>query len=78
MRLFTSMRIGSVKVLCLVLLLFAVEAAARVIPTAPVTRWPVVPAVQKRAARHVVVLELVSYGASCYYCVATRARVVVR
>ena len=62
---------------CLALLLFAVEAAARVIPSAPVSRWPVIPSVQKRAARHAVVVELVTYGASCYYCVSTRARVVV-
>ncbi len=77
MRLFTSMRSGAVKALGLAPLLFAVEATARVIPSAPVTQWPVIPAVQKRAARHSVVLELVSYGASCDYCVPTLARVVV-
>ena len=77
MQLFSSMRSGPAKPLCLALLLLAVEATARVIPSAPVTRWPVIPAVQKRAARHAVVVELVSYGASCEYCVPTLARVVV-
>jgi hypothetical protein len=77
MRLFTPMRSGALRALCLTLLLFAVEATARVIPSAPVTNWPVTPAVQKRAARHSVVLELVSYGASCGYCVPNLARVVV-
>ncbi len=50
---------------CLALLLCAVDAPARLLPTAPVNAWPVLPAVQKRSARQVVVLELVSYGAAC-------------
>lgn len=37
------------------------DAFARLIPTAPVNAWPVLPAVQKRPARHVAVLEIVSY-----------------
>lgn len=61
----------------LALFLLAPEAAARVVPVAPVSRWPVLPAVQKRAARHVVVLELVSYGQTCFECVPTLSRVVV-
>jgi hypothetical protein len=61
----------------LALLLFSFDAPARLIPTAPVNAWPVIPAVQKRSARHVVALELVSYGAACLYCVPTLMRVAV-
>ncbi len=49
----------------LALLLCAFDAPARLLPTAPVNAWPVLPAVQKRSARQVVVLELVSYGTAC-------------
>lgn len=59
------------------LVLLAGEASARIVPSAPVSQWPVIPAVQKRAARHVVVIELVRYGASCYTCVPTSGRLVV-
>ena len=58
-------------------LLLPGEASARVVPSAPVSQWPVIPAVQKRVARHVVVIELVRYGASCYGCVPTSGRLVV-
>jgi hypothetical protein len=61
----------------LAFLLGALDAPARLIPTAPVNAWPVIPAVQKRSTRHVVALELVSYGASCMYCVPTLTRVAV-
>jgi hypothetical protein len=64
-------------VFALAFLLGAFDAPARLIPTAPVNAWPVLPAVQKRSARHVVALELVSYGASCMYCVPTLMRVAV-
>jgi hypothetical protein len=64
-------------VLALAFLLGALDAPARLIPAAPVNAWPVIPAVQKRSARHVVALELVSYGASCMYCVPTLMRVAV-
>jgi hypothetical protein len=62
---------------CLALFLCAFDAPARLIPTAPVNAWPVLPAVQKRSARQVVVLELVSYGAACLYCVPTLMRVAI-
>lgn len=62
--------------MCLALLLFALDAPARLIPTAPVSAWPVLPAVQKRSARQVVVLELMSYGAACG-CVPSLMRVAI-
>jgi hypothetical protein len=62
---------------CILVSLSAGSAFGRVIPTAPVTRWPVIPGVQRRAARHAVVLELVSYGTACYGCVPSLARVAV-
>jgi hypothetical protein len=54
--------------ICFILALGAPTALGRVVPVAPVTSWPVIPAVQGRSARHAVVLELVSYGAACYGC----------
>ena len=63
--------------LALAFLLGAFDAPARLIPTAPVNAWPVIPAVQKRSARHVVALELVSYGAACLDCVPRLMRVVI-
>jgi hypothetical protein len=72
-----SRMIRAGQAVCLALLLFAFDAPARLIPTAPVNAWPVIPAVQKRSARHVVVLELVSYGAACLDCVPRLMRVVI-
>lgn len=71
------MRRAPVRALLPAFLLLAGEASARIVPSAPVSQWPVIPAVQKRAARHVVVIELVRYGESCYYCVPTSGRLVV-
>lgn len=71
------MRPAQVSALSLAFVLLAGEASARIVPSAPVSQWPVIPAVQKRAARHVVVIELVRYGASCYSCVPTSGRLVV-
>lgn len=71
----TSLR--STWAMAVALLLFPMAAYGRVITPAPVNAWPVVPAVQRRAARHVVVLELVSYGAACLDCVPRLMRVVI-
>lgn len=65
------------RALCLALLLCTFDASARIIPTAPVSAWPVVPAVQKRSARQVVVLELLSYPAACLGCVPGLMRVAI-
>jgi hypothetical protein len=64
------------RAVCLALLLCALDAPARLLPTAPVSAWPVLPAVQRRSARQVVVLELVSYGAACG-CVPSLMRVAI-
>ena len=72
-----SRMIRARQAVCLALLLCAFDAPARLIPTAPVNAWPVIPAVQRRSARHVVALELVSYGAACQDCVPPLMRVAI-
>ncbi len=71
-----SRMIRARQAVCLALLLCAFDAPARLLPTAPVNAWPVLPAVQKRSARQFVVLELVSYGAACG-CVPSLMRVAI-
>jgi hypothetical protein len=72
-----SRMIRARQAVCFALLLCTFDASARLIPTAPVNAWPVLPAVQKRSARHVVALELVSYADACLGCVASLMRVVI-